>query len=127
VPFFDRPIERPEELFDKEEFEGLRRALTTRTITVVGFRRVGKTSLVKAATYGLPRIYVDARRFRSPWASSTWLLGTSSRQGCRVSRGLQAPRSSPRAGKVLPTTLVKSQVGLYSNSIDDNLVILRVG
>jgi AAA+ ATPase superfamily predicted ATPase len=67
VPFFDRPIERPEELFDREEeFEGLRRALTTRAITVVvGFRRVGKTSLVKAATYGLPRIYVDARRFET--------------------------------------------------------------
>jgi AAA+ ATPase superfamily predicted ATPase len=65
MPFFDRPIERPEDLFDRErEFKDLREALATRAITVVvGFRRVGKTSLVKAATHDLPRVYVDARKF----------------------------------------------------------------
>jgi len=67
VPFFDRPVERPEDLFDREEeLEGLRRAIATRAITVVvGFRRVGKTSLIKAATRDIPRVYVDARRFET--------------------------------------------------------------
>lgn len=32
---------------------------------MVGVRRVGKTSLVKAATYGMPRIYTDARKFEA--------------------------------------------------------------
>ncbi len=30
---------------------------------VVGFRRVGKTSLVKAATKDMVRVYIDARSF----------------------------------------------------------------
>ncbi|BDR93403.1 hypothetical protein [Vulcanisaeta souniana] len=29
---------------------------------MIGFRRVGKTSLVKAATKDMVRIYIDARR-----------------------------------------------------------------
>ena len=67
MPFFDRPVEKPEELFDREEELGaLRRAVNSYAITVVvGFRRVGKTSLIKAATHGMPRIYVDVRKFES--------------------------------------------------------------
>ncbi|MEM1526298.1 MAG: ATP-binding protein [Ignisphaera sp.] len=63
--FFDRPIEKPNELFDREkEFEALKNAISSRAITiVVGVRRVGKTSLVKAVTYGMPRIYIDVRKF----------------------------------------------------------------
>ncbi|ADM28614.1 ATPase [Ignisphaera aggregans DSM 17230] len=65
MPFIDRPIERPEELFDREnEFEAIRKFISMGTsMIVVGARRIGKTSLVKAATHGLPRIYIDARRF----------------------------------------------------------------
>lgn len=44
----------------------MRRAIKSFAITVVtGFRRVGKTSLIKAATYALPRVYIDARKFES--------------------------------------------------------------
>ena len=65
MPFFERPVERPEELFDREEeFEGLRKSVESHAITVVvGVRRVGKTSLVKASTIDLPRIYLDVRKF----------------------------------------------------------------
>jgi AAA+ ATPase superfamily predicted ATPase len=50
--FLDRPAEKPEELFDREEeLERLRRAAESRRLTlVVGMRRVGKTSVVKAGT-----------------------------------------------------------------------------
>jgi len=63
--FLDRPAEKPEELFDREEeLEQLRRAVESRRLTlVVGMRRVGKTSVVKAGTYGMARIYIDARAF----------------------------------------------------------------
>ncbi|WP_243665955.1 hypothetical protein [Vulcanisaeta sp. JCM 16159] len=40
-------------------FSALNRAVTL----VVGFRRVGKTSLVKAATKDMVRVYIDARSF----------------------------------------------------------------
>jgi len=65
MPFFDRPVEKPEELFDREkEFEDLRKAIARYAITiVVGFRRVGKTSLIKSATFDMPRVYVDVRKF----------------------------------------------------------------
>ena len=65
MPFFDRPVEKPEELFDREkEFESLKKAVDRYAMTiVVGFRRVGKTSLIKAATIDMPRIYVDVRKF----------------------------------------------------------------
>ncbi|MEM1608228.1 MAG: ATP-binding protein [Ignisphaera sp.] len=65
MPFFERPVERPEELFDREkEFEDLRRRVASHAITVVvGVRRVGKTSLVRASTFDLPRIYLDVRKF----------------------------------------------------------------
>ena len=64
--FLDRPAEKPEELFDREEgLERLRRAAEARRLTlVVGMRRVGKTSVVKAGTYGMARIYIDARALR---------------------------------------------------------------
>ena len=63
--FLDRPAERPEELFDRtEEARRLAEAVSSRAATlVVGMRRVGKTSLIKATTYNLRRIYVDARAF----------------------------------------------------------------
>ncbi|MEL9990587.1 MAG: ATP-binding protein [Thermoproteus sp.] len=63
--FLDRPAERPDELFDRqEEAERLRRALEDRAAAVVvGMRRVGKTSLIKAVTYGVPRVYLDVRAF----------------------------------------------------------------
>lgn len=63
--FRDRPVEKPSELYDREnEFRELRKAMAFRAITiVVGVRRVGKTSLIKAATHDLPHIYIDARRF----------------------------------------------------------------
>lgn len=63
--FMDRPAESLEELFDREkELEQLQNAIDTRRLTlVVGMRRVGKTSGVKAGTHGRPRIYIDARAF----------------------------------------------------------------
>lgn len=63
--FLDRPAEDPSELFDRTtELDRLRKAVLTRAITLVlGLRRTGKTSLVKAGTKGLDRIYIDARRF----------------------------------------------------------------
>ena len=63
--FLDRPAEDPGELYDREvELGRLRSSALSRAITlVVGFRRVGKTSLVKAATKGMTRVYIDARRF----------------------------------------------------------------
>ncbi len=65
--FFERPVERPEELFDREkELENLRRAISSRAmIAVLGARRVGKTSLIKVATHDMPRIYLDIRKFES--------------------------------------------------------------
>ncbi len=61
--FMDRPAERPGELFDREgELGALLRALRDRAaVLVVGMRRVGKTSLLRAATHGMSRAYVDAR------------------------------------------------------------------
>jgi len=75
--FMDRPAERPEELFDRrEEVEQLRRAAAARQLAlVVGMRRIGKTSVVKAGTYGRPRIYIDARSFEErPYISYADLL-----------------------------------------------------
>ena len=75
--FLDRPAEKPEELFDREEeLERLRRAVEARRLTlVVGMRRVGKTSVVKAGTYGMARIYIDARAFEErPYISYGDLL-----------------------------------------------------
>jgi len=65
--FQDRPIEKPEDLYDREvEYETLRKAVNSRTICViVGARRIGKTSLVKATTHDLPRVYIDVRKFES--------------------------------------------------------------
>jgi len=73
----DRPAEKPEELFDREEeLEQLRRAVEARRLTLlVGMRRVGKTSVVKAGTYGMARIYIDARAFEErPYISYGDLL-----------------------------------------------------
>jgi len=52
--FRPTPVERPEELFDREEeVKALREALgRSPMVVVVGVRRVGK-SLVKAATFGM--------------------------------------------------------------------------
>ncbi|MGC9050020.1 AAA family ATPase [Pyrobaculum sp.] len=63
--FRDRPAERLEELFDREvEVRRLVEAVGGRALTLVlGMRRVGKTSVVKAATYGRLRVYIDARVF----------------------------------------------------------------
>jgi len=75
--FLDRPAEKPEELFDREEeLERLRRAVEARRLTLlVGMRRVGKTSVVKAGTYGMARIYIDARAFEErPYISYGDLL-----------------------------------------------------
>lgn len=44
----------------------MRRAVKSFAVSiVVGFRRVGKTSLIKVATHGLPRVYIDVRKFES--------------------------------------------------------------
>ena len=53
--FRPTPVERPEELFDREEeVKALREAVgRSPMVVVVGVRRVGKTSLVKAATFGM--------------------------------------------------------------------------
>lgn len=63
--FLDRPAESVEELFDRErEVAQLTSAARDRAaVLVVGFRRVGKTSLVKAATSKSLRVYVDVRAF----------------------------------------------------------------
>ncbi|ACB39381.1 AAA family ATPase [Pyrobaculum neutrophilum] len=63
--FREGPVERPDELFDREaELEELRRALgERRVVALLGVRRVGKTSLARAATWDLPRVYVDVREF----------------------------------------------------------------
>ena len=63
--FRPTPVERPEELFDREEeVKALREALgRSPMVVVVGVRRVGKTSLVKAATFGMRRVYLDLRAF----------------------------------------------------------------
>ncbi|GAB6946204.1 ATP-binding protein [Vulcanisaeta sp. JCM 16161] len=65
MAFLDRPAEDPSELYDREaEIKQLRFSALNRAVTlVVGFRRVGKTSLVKAATKDIVRVYIDARRF----------------------------------------------------------------
>lgn len=65
--FIERPAERPSELFDREkELEDLKRSISSHTITLVlGVRRVGKTSLVKVATYNMPRVYLDIRKFET--------------------------------------------------------------
>ncbi|WP_243678075.1 ATP-binding protein [Vulcanisaeta distributa] len=65
MSFLDRPAEDPSELYDREaEIRQLRFSALNRAVTlVVGFRRVGKTSLVKAATKDMVRVYIDARRF----------------------------------------------------------------
>lgn len=65
MAFLDRPAEDPSELYDREaEVRQLRFSALNRAVTlVVGFRRVGKTSLIKAATKDMTRIYIDARRF----------------------------------------------------------------
>lgn len=63
--FKEGPVERPDELFDREaELEELRSALRERrVVALLGVRRVGKTSLAKATTWNLPRVYVDVREF----------------------------------------------------------------
>ncbi|MEM1598949.1 MAG: ATP-binding protein [Pyrobaculum sp.] len=63
--FLDRPAESLDELFDRErEVAQLASAVKDRAaVLVVGFRRAGKTSLVKAATGGGPRVYIDVRAF----------------------------------------------------------------
>lgn len=61
--FREGPVDRPEELFDREEeFKELRDALNgRRLVLLLGVRRVGKTSLARAATYDRSRVYVDLR------------------------------------------------------------------
>jgi Predicted ATPase (AAA+ superfamily) len=56
-------VDRPEELFDREdEFKELRDALNGRwTVLLLGVRRVGKTSLARAATYNRARVYIDLK------------------------------------------------------------------
>lgn len=63
--FFERPVERPEDLFDREkELNDLKKAISSHAITtVVGIRRVGKTSLIKVATHDMHKIYLDIRKF----------------------------------------------------------------
>ena len=63
--FREGPVDRPEELFDREEeFRDLRDALNSRRIVLLlGVRRVGKTSLARAATYDMARVYIDLREF----------------------------------------------------------------
>ena len=63
--FLDRPAEDLSELYDRDsEVRRLRYSALNRAVTLVlGFRRIGKTSLVKAAAKDMMRIYVDARRF----------------------------------------------------------------
>jgi AAA+ ATPase superfamily predicted ATPase len=63
--FREAPVDRPEELFDREaEFGELRGALGAgRLVLLLGMRRVGKTSLARAATHDMPRAYVDLREF----------------------------------------------------------------
>jgi hypothetical protein len=63
--FREGPVDRPEELFDREEeFKELRDALNgRRLVLLLGVRRVGKTSLARAATYNTTRVYVDLREF----------------------------------------------------------------
>lgn len=63
--FLERPAETLEELFDRErEVSELLSAVKNRAaVLVVGMRRVGKTSIIKAATRDALRIYVDVRAF----------------------------------------------------------------
>jgi len=65
VFFRAEPVERREELFDRErEAEELERGIKRVPITLVlGVRRVGKTSLVKAVTSGMKSVYIDLRKF----------------------------------------------------------------
>jgi len=63
--FRPKPVERPEELFDREVELMTFREMVKRSpiVLVVGVRRVGKTSLIKAATYDMRRVYLDLRAF----------------------------------------------------------------
>ncbi|AEA12490.1 ATPase [Thermoproteus uzoniensis 768-20] len=63
--FMDRPAESLDELFDREsEVKMLLESVSRRALTLVlGMRRVGKTSVVRAATRGRLRVYIDARIF----------------------------------------------------------------
>jgi AAA+ ATPase superfamily predicted ATPase len=63
--FREGPVDRPEELFDREEeFKELRDVLNgRRLVLLLGVRRVGKTSLARAATYDRARVYIDLREF----------------------------------------------------------------
>jgi len=71
--FRAEPVERRKELFDRvRESEELRRGIERVPITLVlGVRRVGKTSLVKAVTSGMRRIYIDLREFE--WCRQMYL------------------------------------------------------
>jgi len=73
VFFRAEPVERREELFDRErEAEELERGIKRVPITLVlGVRRVGKTSLVKAVTSGMKRVYIDLREFE--WRREIYL------------------------------------------------------
>jgi len=73
VFFRAEPVERREELFDRErESEELERGIKRVPITLVlGVRRVGKTSLVKAVTSGMKRVYIDLREFE--WRREIYL------------------------------------------------------
>lgn len=61
----DRPVENPNDLYDREEeLEKLRKAMMEKAITlVIGFRRTGKISLIKVASLNNNVVYVDARVF----------------------------------------------------------------
>ncbi|MEM1546061.1 MAG: hypothetical protein QXY40_04825 [Candidatus Methanomethylicia archaeon] len=63
--FQDRPVENPNDLYDREEeLEKLRKAMMEKAITlVIGFRRTGKISLIKVASLNNNVVYVDARVF----------------------------------------------------------------
>ena len=63
--FRDRPAESLDELFDRDaEVKSLLDAVGRAALTlVIGMRRVGKTSVVMAATRGRLRVYIDARVF----------------------------------------------------------------
>lgn len=67
--FQDRPVENIQDLYDREkELEALKRSMKERAITlVIGFRRTGKTSLIKVASSDskLNIIYIDARKFET--------------------------------------------------------------
>ncbi len=63
--FTDKPIEDEEDFYDREqELRQLKEYSLKYSLTLVlGFRRTGKTSLIKVGLKGLKTIYIDMRKF----------------------------------------------------------------